>query len=804
MPTRSYLITLPRVLILILAYAAATVWITELWALRVLEMCAFLCAAAVACWIAFGKRFAAGAQSLWPIAGMCVWGLTQLAVHWTPVRSDTRGAILYWLSAGCLVWLGAAACTSPPLLQRLLRGILAAGSVFCVLGLLQLFTSHDRVFWLFPSGSESHVVGPFLSPNNYASFVQLLLPIALLLGCQGGRNSKGYLVLAAVLAASVFASGSRAGSALVIAEAATVFLLGPKSRIWRRTLMRFALLLSAFTLVVGYQYVWNRIRQNQDPYSFRREFLASSIAMVRAEPLHGFGLGTWTAVYPKFAIIDTGLFANHAHNEWAQWAAEGGLPALALMLALFVWAVKPAVQSLWGIGILSVMIHSWVDYPFLRLGLSAWIFILLGALAAFQRLRRNPVERSARPATLWPRVLAASAVPVLAIGFLQASKLAWADMLYRRATVDSLRRATDLCPDCAEYEFALSQIDTPRVVPHLERAIAVNSYFTNARIALAQEAEIAGEALRSEQILLEAANHDRQFAPAWALADFYFRTNQPDKFWPWARRAADMSYGDLSPLFDLCFLISPDSTVIAERVIGLRSVQRQFLSYLTTHGRLRDAQSVALQIVRAASPVDRDLLLSYIDAALDAGQTMPARAVWDQLGRWQWVPNQDDSVISNGDFTRPIMSRGFDWRLATVDGVVAVETHAEGPSLSLSFSGNQPEQCDLMAQFLPLVKGAAYVMRFQYRTTDLPAHTGLRWSLGSGREYPIERSEKWASSEWHVVASAAAQRLLLTYHRYPGTTRIEGVLHLRKVRMAPESVPFSGRAPMERSSSTHL
>jgi hypothetical protein len=36
----------------------------------------------------------------------------------------------------------------------------------------------------------------------------------------------------------------------------------------------------------------------------------------------------------------------------------------------------------WGIGVLGSFLHAFVDYPFARLGVSAWIFLLLGMLAA--------------------------------------------------------------------------------------------------------------------------------------------------------------------------------------------------------------------------------------------------------------------------------------------------------------------------------------------------------------------------------------------------------------------------------------
>ena len=69
-----------------------------------------------------------------------------------------------------------------------------------------------------------------------------------------------------------------------------------------------------------------------------------------------------------------------------QWAVEGGLPFLALLLGIAVWSVRPALRSLWGVGILSVWLHALVDYPMQqRPALTVFFFALLGALASQER-----------------------------------------------------------------------------------------------------------------------------------------------------------------------------------------------------------------------------------------------------------------------------------------------------------------------------------------------------------------------------------------------------------------------------------
>jgi O-antigen ligase len=160
---------------------------------------------------------------------------------------------------------------------------------------------------------------------------------------------------------------------------------------WRRGLIPAASLRkrAAWTLVlgvalaavVGWQVTLEKFHE-PEPYRVRRELLLSSVAMVADRPFTGFGLGTWPVVYPAYARFDNGLAANHAHNDWAEWAAEGGVPFLLLMALVALWSVRPAADSLWGIGVPVIFAHSLVDYPLREPAVAAVFFAMLGALAA--------------------------------------------------------------------------------------------------------------------------------------------------------------------------------------------------------------------------------------------------------------------------------------------------------------------------------------------------------------------------------------------------------------------------------------
>ena len=148
-----------------------------------------------------------------------------------------------------------------------------------------------------------------------------------------------------------------------------------------RPAVKFALLAGALAMVAGAGTLAGRFAE-KDPWRYRREMAASTVAMIAEHPWQGFGLGTYAKVYPAYATFDLGGVVEHAHNQWLEWAAEGGIPFSLLWLVLALRVSVPAVRSVWAIGIVAAFVHALVDYPFARFGLTAWNFMLIGALSS--------------------------------------------------------------------------------------------------------------------------------------------------------------------------------------------------------------------------------------------------------------------------------------------------------------------------------------------------------------------------------------------------------------------------------------
>jgi O-antigen ligase len=119
----------------------------------------------------------------------------------------------------------------------------------------------------------------------------------------------------------------------------------------------------------------------ENPFRYRKEMIAAAVSMAVEQPLAGYGLGTFPSVYPAFALFDSGHFVNHAHNDWAEWASEGGLPYLLILLTLAIVTLRGVSEAPWSLGIAAVYAHALVDYPMQRLGVAGWV-ILVAALAS--------------------------------------------------------------------------------------------------------------------------------------------------------------------------------------------------------------------------------------------------------------------------------------------------------------------------------------------------------------------------------------------------------------------------------------
>ncbi len=395
----------------------------------------------------------------------------------------------------------------------------------------------------------------------------------------------------------------------------------------------------------------------------------------------------------------------------------------------------------------------------------------------------------------------------LAVALYWSLRLTYADWLARQERMESVNRAIRLARGNAQYYVRAAELlkragaGEQLQEAALEQALALNPRDSEVWMELGLLAEMRGEWRRAERCLLEAARVDRTSQPRRTLANYYFRRGEKDKFWQWVREALEKepAAGDMAPLFRLCWSLTADAGFILERALPERvEVLRQYLGFLLATSRLDAAEAVAARLLPRATREDLPLLLACCDRWLETRRVPAATDLWNALVRRGLLPYEalnpaKGAVLTNGSFTIPPRGQGFDWRIPRVEGITAsLDQRPSG--LRFTFSGKQPEQCELLWQYLPLAPAADYRFRFEYQTEDIPAASGLRWELRDvtqGRG-PVRLAESgslssadWRSQEMEFTTPAhfTLARLVLVYRRALGTTRISGWIALRNLEL---------------------
>ncbi|HZU26781.1 MAG TPA: O-antigen ligase family protein [Bryobacteraceae bacterium] len=323
-----------------------------------------------------------------------LWGVVQLLTARTVFEFGTLSSVILLSGAVACYWIGCEAFQFPKVLHGFRQFLIVFGVLMSLVAIAQMLTTHQRIFWLIETHNVDKPMASFLNRDRYSAFIELLLPLALVEVFRGHERWALYAVGAGVMFASVVGGGSRAGLILVVLEIVVVLATAIYRDGFTATTMRPAAVILALAAVLataaGWRFVLQQFAQS-DPFRYRREFLISSLAMFRARPWMGFGLGSWPSVYPRFAIIDPGRFVNHAHDDWAEWACDGGIPFLLAWLAIAGRTAARALRSPEALGVTIVFLHSVVDFNFYNYPIVILVAVLIAAA------ERSSSDQSAEP-----------------------------------------------------------------------------------------------------------------------------------------------------------------------------------------------------------------------------------------------------------------------------------------------------------------------------------------------------------------------------------------------------------------------
>lgn len=197
------------------------------------------------------------------------------------------------------------------------------------------------------------------------------------------------------MAGSIVLSQSRAGTVSFLVEMAVLLglLLGTrKNRHAPAAVGAICLTVTAFAAWVGTAALWHRFTNLQD--WMRLAITMDGLRMFWHKPILGWGLGTFTTVYPQFRSFYTNLFVNAAHNDYVQALVETGLVGFAAIVWFVIALYRGGLRNLdswnrnWSrtlglaavISCTGILVHSAFDFN-LQIPANACVFYFLAAVA---------------------------------------------------------------------------------------------------------------------------------------------------------------------------------------------------------------------------------------------------------------------------------------------------------------------------------------------------------------------------------------------------------------------------------------
>ncbi len=377
--------------------------------------------------------------------------------------------------------------------------------------------------------------------------------------------------------------------------------------------------------------------------------------------------------------------------------------------------------------------------------------------------------------------------------------LARAAYLFDKNTPASMKEAAELVPYNSRYLARLAVWSPDQREELLKRATALNPFDSESWIQLGLASELDRRDLKAaERYYLKAAAVNHMFFPKWTLTNFYFRRQNEDEFFHWAKAALAITPNTPDPVFTQMWQITQDAGKIAAAIPERPRVLLQYASFLSNANRFQAIPSVVQRLTRTVGRGDPhewgrdDLLAGIEDRLLAAGELDPALRVWATLRQANWIHESVPaaaSPLTNGNFGMRSYGHGFDWVVVSTPGI-AIDQFPDEKQLRITLSGQQADHCELLRQYIPVEPGREYGMQWEATTNRVNAPSGLSWHLqcAGGSACPtLASGDLFGGSErmWGFrVPDAKVCLLTLDYARPPGMMQMSGTVSLNLVSIA--------------------
>src|SRR5262249_5781113 len=151
-----------------------------------------------------------------------------------------------------------------------------------------------------------------------------------------------------------------------------------------------------------------------------------------------------------------------------------------------------------------------------------------------------------------------------------------------------------------------------------------------------------------------------------------------------------------------------------------------YLNHLLNDGRTDLIMPAARKVLEGGRESDVALLMSACDRLLAKANAPDALEIWNGLTRAQSIPftvldPTRGSILTDSRFEATSIASGFAWKMPAAAGVTA-SVEDPGGGLRITFSGSEPEQCEVLAQVIPVEGQTDYELKWLFRTSQIAAN----------------------------------------------------------------------------------
>ena len=307
--------------------------------------------------------------------------------------------------------------------------VIGLAAAIGLLAIIQRVGSPDKIYWFRIVPDNASPFGPWINPNQFAGFMEILCPIALglflffkprfqpdeslrhkIVNFFTMPSSNLHLFLgfaASLMFLSVFVSLSR-GGIMTITLAVVVFILLYSVKKARQGRAAIFAIVGCVVIAVswfGWDSVFaefNKTITFEGTLSDGRFLIwADTIRVFQSFFLFGSGFGTYIDVFPAFMRFPDFGILDHAHNDYLELLTDGGVIGFGLA-AWFICSVLhhgwKMIQSrrdqyavLVGIGaltgIIAMLMHGVTDFNMHNGAVGLYFFFCCGLLVAVTNVR---------------------------------------------------------------------------------------------------------------------------------------------------------------------------------------------------------------------------------------------------------------------------------------------------------------------------------------------------------------------------------------------------------------------------------